>query len=211
MHRYFIKTPWWLKKLFPAYIWNYGRNEPAVYLSFDDGPHPEITPWVLAELKKYNAKATFFCIGKNVDAYPAIYKQIKEEGHSVGNHTYGHLNAWKTPAHQYEKDIKDAAVIIESDLFRPPYGRILHKNIPGIKRALGNDAKIIMWDVLSGDFDKNFSGEQCLHHVIKNTVAGSVIVFHDSVKAYDNLVYALPLVLENFKSKGYELRKISHG
>jgi peptidoglycan-N-acetylglucosamine deacetylase len=96
MHRYFIKTPWWLKKLFPGYIWNYGRNEPAVYLSFDDGPHPEITPWVLAELKKYNAKATFFCIGKNVDAYPAIYKQIKEEGHSVGNHTYYHLNAWKT-------------------------------------------------------------------------------------------------------------------
>jgi peptidoglycan-N-acetylglucosamine deacetylase len=117
----------------------------------------------------------------------------------------------ENPAHQYEKDIKDAAAVIESDLFRPPYGRILHKNIPGIKRALGNDAKIIMWDVLSGDFDKNFSGEQCLHHVIKNTVAGSVIVFHDSVKAYDNLVYALPLVLENFKSKGYELRKISHG
>lgn len=211
MHRYFIKTPWWLKKLFPNYIWNYKRNEPAVYLTFDDGPHPEITPWVLSELKKYNALATFFCIGNNVQAYPDVYKRILEDGHAVGNHTYHHLNAWKTPLQHYEKDIKDAAAVIESNLFRPPYGRILKKNIPGIKRALGNDAKIIMWDVLSADFDRGFSQEQCLQHVLKNTVAGSVVVFHDSSKAFKNLTYSLPLVLENLQKKGFEFQQISHG
>jgi peptidoglycan-N-acetylglucosamine deacetylase len=211
MHRYFIKTPWWLKKLLSDYIWNYSKDEPAVYLTFDDGPHPEITPWVLSQLKDYNAKATFFCIGKNVNAYPEIFKMIKEEGHAIGNHTQHHLNAWKTPAHVYEQDIKEAAAVIESNLFRPPYGRILQKNIIGVKRTLGKEAKIIMWDVLSADFDSSFSKEQCLHNVLKNTVAGSVVVFHDSMKAYTNLAYTLPLVLENLNKKGFEFRKISHG
>ena len=208
MHRYLIKTPWWVKKIFSGYVWSFPDDKPDVYLTFDDGPHPEITTWVLSELKKYNAPATFFCIGKNVRAYPEIYKRIIQEGHSIGNHTYNHLNAWKTSAHQYEQDIENAAAVIDSNLFRPPYGRILNKNIAGIKQVLGKEAKIVMWDVLSGDFDKNISQQQCLQNVLKNTGAGSIIVFHDSLKAFKNLEYAFPLVLENLQQRGYTFKKI---
>ncbi|MDQ3550093.1 MAG: polysaccharide deacetylase family protein [Bacteroidota bacterium] len=210
MHRYFIKTPWWLKKIFPNYIWNFSQKEAAVYLTFDDGPHPEITTWVMDELKKYNAHATFFCIGKNVERHRSIYERIVEEGHGVGNHTYNHLNAWKASPQQYERDIKEAAAFITSSLFRPPYGRIRSSNVEGIRKTLGDEAQIIMWDVLSADFDNSFTPEQCLQHVLKNSVPGSVIVFHDSEKAYKNLRYALPLVLENFEKRGYTFKKIMH-
>src|SRR5690606_25629397 len=124
MRNYFVKTPWWLKRLYPDRIWDIDTKEKTIYLSFDDGPHPKATIFVLNELKKYNAKATFFCIGKNVIAYPGIYQQILNEGHHTGNHTQNHLNGWQTANDIYLSDVEEASQYINSDLFRPPYGRI---------------------------------------------------------------------------------------
>lgn len=201
---YFIKTPWWLKKIYSSYVWDINSTEKNIYLTFDDGPHPVATPFVLDELKKYNAKATFFCIGKNVVDYPAIYKRILEEGHRVGNHTQNHLNGWKTTIQDYLADVKEAAVNINSDLFRPPYGRIKRIQANGIRKAMSNpSAKIIMWDILSGDFDNSLSKEKCLKNVINKTKPGSIIVFHDSQKAFPRLQYTLPLFLQVFAGKGF--------
>jgi peptidoglycan/xylan/chitin deacetylase (PgdA/CDA1 family) len=209
MHRYFIKTPWIAKKLFPNYIWNLPARQNEVYLTFDDGPHPTITPWVLNELKRFNAHATFFCIGNNVQRFPEIYRAIIDEGHAVGNHTYHHLNGWKTEEKKYLKDIEEASLLIRSNLFRPPYGRIKSKQAQQIKSAIRSDnARIIMWDVLSGDFDQYYSGEQCVDNVVENTGPGAIIVFHDSEKAFQNLEYALPKVLEYLNNDGYIFKKI---
>jgi peptidoglycan-N-acetylglucosamine deacetylase len=209
MHRYFIKTPWIAKKLFPNYIWSLPARQNEVYLTFDDGPHPTITPWVLNELKRFNARATFFCIGNNVQQFPGIYEMIINEGHAVGNHTYHHANGWKTEEKKYLKDIEDASVVIHSNLFRPPYGRIKSKQAQQIRSAMRSDnARIIMWDVLSGDFDQHYSGEQCVANVLENTGPGAIIVFHDSEKAFQNLEYALPRVLEYLNDAGYIFKKI---
>jgi len=202
--KYFIKTPWWVKKIFPFYTWNIPTKEKILYLTFDDGPHPEITPFVLKELKKYNALATFFCIGKNVLAYADIYKQVLGEGHTVGNHTQNHLNGWKTPNDAYMKDIAEAANYIDSNLFRPPYGRITlfqAKNLPAAMK--GRKAKIIMWDVLSADFDEDITAEQSLQFVIFRSSPGSIIVFHDSEKAFQKLNYVLPKILHHFSERGF--------
>lgn len=205
MHKHFIKTPWLVKKLFAHYIWQVPTAANDVYLTFDDGPHPTITPFVLAELKKHQAKATFFCIGKNVLRYPDVYKQIIEEGHAVGNHTHSHVNGWKTPVGAYIADVTEAARHIDTNLFRPPYGRIGKKQARQIPAALQRpDAKIIMWDVLSADFDRTITPEACLNNVVKNTVKGSVIVFHDSEKAFENMRYALPKVLSWMEVKGFK-------
>jgi peptidoglycan/xylan/chitin deacetylase (PgdA/CDA1 family) len=156
--KYFVKTPWWIKKVFPFYTWGIPTKEKILYLTFDDGPHPEATPFVLSELKKFSALATFFCIGKNVLAYPDIYKRILHEGHTVGNHTQNHLNGWKTANDLYMSDIAEAANYIDSNLFRPPYGRITlfqAKNLPAAMK--GKKSKIIMWDVLSADFDESIT------------------------------------------------------
>ncbi|MFI5186725.1 MAG: polysaccharide deacetylase family protein, partial [Chitinophagales bacterium] len=151
--KYFVKTPWLLKKLYSFYTWDIPTSEKNLYLTFDDGPHPEITPFVLNELKKYNALATFFCIGKNVLAYSDTYKQILNEGHSVGNHTQNHLNGWKTSNDAYMKDIAEAANYIDSNLFRPPYGKITLFQAKNLRAAMkGRKTKVIMWDVLSADF-----------------------------------------------------------
>jgi peptidoglycan/xylan/chitin deacetylase (PgdA/CDA1 family) len=204
---YLIKVPGWIKKLYPACTWEIDTTEKTIYLSFDDGPHIEATPFVLGELKKYNAKATFFCIGKNVTAHPAIYKNIMEEGHAVGNHTYNHLNGWKTDNDIYLKNITKAADIIESNLFRPPYGRITFKQV----KALGKktiDLKIVMWTVLSGDFDPGLSNEKCLSNITENAGSGSIIVLHDSEKALKKLQFVLPKMLAHFTSLGYRFDKI---
>jgi len=202
MHQYFIKTPWLVKRLFSSYIWSLPPVENEVYLTFDDGPHPMITPFVLDELKNYNALATFFCIGKNVVAYPDIYERILEEGHSVGNHTHNHLNGWKVPDEQYLKNISEASKYIESNLFRPPYGRIKRGQAKKIPPTIAREqVKIIMWDVLSADFDRNISPQQCLENVLKNVTAGSVVVFHDSEKAFPNLQYVLPIVLKHLRER----------
>ncbi|HEX6168141.1 MAG TPA: polysaccharide deacetylase family protein [Chitinophagaceae bacterium] len=201
---YFVKTPGWLKRIYHSYVWSIPVNDKILYLTFDDGPHPEATPFVLKQLKQVNALATFFCIGKNVVAYPGIYKQIINEGHSVGNHTYNHLNGWKTSNDKYLKDIALASQEIDSDLFRPPYGRITSFQAKNLKPVIkGKEPKVIMWDVLSGDFDIACTAQQCLANVLLASVPGSIIVFHDSEKAFPKLEYTLPRMLNHFSEKGY--------
>ncbi|HKZ67813.1 MAG TPA: polysaccharide deacetylase family protein [Chitinophagaceae bacterium] len=210
MKKYFVRTPWWLKKIYSSYIWSIDTKEKILYLTFDDGPHPVATPFVLDELKKYNAKATFFCIGKNVVAEQEIYKRIINEGHAVGNHTQNHLNGWETKNDIYLKDINEAGTFIDSTLFRPPYGRITSFQAKHVKDALKKPfAKIIMWDVISGDFDDSLTEQQCLQNVILNAKNGSIIVFHDSQKAFSRLEFFLPAVLNFFETKGYRFEKLA--
>lgn len=198
--------PSWFMKLNPSMVWKMPVKDKKLFLTFDDGPHETATPFVLDQLKQYDAKATFFCIGKNVKAYPGIYKRILDEGHSVGNHTFNHLNGWKIKNKQYVSDIAEAAKYIDSHLFRPPYGKIS----PFVAKMLANKLqyKIIMWHVLSGDFDEKLSPEKCTENVVMYSKAGSVIVFHDSIKAWVRMSYALPKTLEYFKGQGYEFRAI---
>ena len=199
---YLKKTPWFFKKFYQGRTWNIPTDEKILYLTFDDGPHPEATPFVLEQLKKYNAKATFFCVGKNVAENFSVYERIIAEGHKVGNHTYNHLNGWKTDDKIYIEDIAKAAKIIDSDLFRPPYGRITKfqiKAISGEKLHL----KAIMWDVLSGDFDPKVNGENCFLNVINNAKPGSIVVFHDSLKSFATLKEGLPRVLKYYTEKEY--------
>ncbi len=204
---YLVKTPRWLKKLFHRYTWDLTGSGNNIYLTFDDGPHPTITPFVLDELKKVGAKATFFCIGKNVAAHPGIYQRILHEGHAVGNHTNNHLKGWKTVDDEYLENIAIAGKFIDSRLFRPPYGRIKKSQGRALLDAkLGFD--IIMWDVLSGDFDLSISKEKCLRNVIQNTVPGSIIVFHDSEKAFERMEYAMPQVLKIFTEKTFNFSVI---
>jgi peptidoglycan/xylan/chitin deacetylase (PgdA/CDA1 family) len=208
MRYYLIKTPWWLQQLYPGLLWHMPRQEKAVYLSFDDGPHTEVTPFVLDQLKKFNAQASFFCIGKNVQQYPEILTRILEEGHSVGNHTQHHVNGWKTSFSAYLDDVRAAKEHISSSLFRPPYGRITRRQAKAVKEMLGKDSRIVMWDVLSADFDINLSGEQCLHYVVRYARPGSIIVMHDSAKAWPRLEYMLPRMLQFFHDKGYDMKAI---
>ncbi len=206
---YFSKTPFWIKKLFPSMIWEIPTKEKAMYLTFDDGPHIEATPFVLDELKKYNAKATFFCLGKNVQSHPEIYLRILDEGHRVGNHSNTHLNGQKVKDELYLKDISEASKIIDSNLFRPPYGRMTKFQIKHLGNAMGRkDVRIIMWDVLSGDFDPDITKEQCLENVILNSKSGSIIVLHDSQKCHKNVRYILPKMLQQFSEKGFLFEKI---
>ena len=203
---YLIKTPLLLKAFYPKCVWDIPVNDKVIFLTFDDGPHPQATTFVLDELKKYNAKASFFCIGNNVLAYPSVYANILKEGHVVGNHTYDHLNGWKCDTTAYLNNIKAAAKLIDSDFFRPPYGRISKQQIRQLKNDTDMPNKIIMWDVLSGDFDLSLTGEECAANVIKKSSPGSIIVFHDSVKAWDRLVVALPIVLQYFAKMGYQMK-----
>ncbi len=205
---YLVKTPFWLRALYPACTWRMPSADKVIYLSFDDGPHPDATPFVLDQLKKYNAKASFFCIGKNVLSYANIYEQILQEGHVVGNHTYDHLNGWKTDTVTYLDNIKSASNLIVSNLFRPPYGRISRTQLKKIAVEKTMPQQIIMWDVLSGDFDVQLSGEQCARNVIKHAQPGSIVVFHDSAKAWERLQIALPDVLDYFSDLGYRFEVI---
>ncbi|MGZ3860598.1 MAG: polysaccharide deacetylase family protein [Flavisolibacter sp.] len=210
MHQYFIKTPWMVRRFFSSYTWRIPTTEKAVYLSFDDGPHPIITPWVLDQLKQCQARASFFCVGNNVEQYPQIYQSILEQGHAVGNHTYHHMNGWEVSVSDYLEDIARAATLIKTDLFRPPYGRIRSKQAEQIKTVIGANAQIIMWDVLSADFDKTISKEACLDNVLSHLEAGSIIVFHDSEKAFPHLEYVLPKVLAHLQQEGYICRKLEY-
>ena len=203
MKKYFVKTPWLLKKIFSSYTWSIDTNEKILYLTFDDGPHPVATTFVLNELKKYKAKATFFCLGKNVAAHPELYRQIIKEGHHVGNHTYNHLNGWKTKNEIYLANITEAAKLIDSNLFRPPYGRIKSAQVRSLNKVLGRKIEVVMWDVLSGDFDQKTTPDKCLQNVIRAAEPGSIVVFHDSEKAFPRLEYVLPKILKDFSEKGY--------
>ena len=200
-------------RIFSKYTWRFSISKKEIYLTFDDGPTPEITTFVLNELKKHNAKATFFCIGKNISTHPEIFKQIIKEDHSVGNHTQNHLNGWKNKTQDYIKNTLEVERILQLsnfktlklNLFRPPYGKIKQKQA---KYLLSKGYKIIMWSVLSGDFDTNLSKEKCLQNVLKNTSNGSIVVFHDSVKAAEKVKYVLPKVLEYFSKKGFQFKAI---
>lgn len=204
---YFVKTPWLLRKIYAGCLWHIDTDRKVLYLSFDDGPHAVATPFILDELKKYNARATFFCIGKNVVAEPKLYRRILDEGHRVGNHTYNHVNGWKTADDIYFKDIGQAAAHIDTNLFRPPYGRASHFQLSNIRSFF--KYTIVMWDVLSGDFDISSTGEKCAVNVIANARAGSIIIFHDSEKAFDRMHIALPKVLQHFSEQGYVFEAIA--
>ncbi|HEU4469802.1 MAG TPA: polysaccharide deacetylase family protein [Flavisolibacter sp.] len=209
MHKYFIRTPWLVRKAFASYTWKMPSEGEKIYLSFDDGPHPEITPWVLDRLKEHGVLATFFCIGNNVKRYPGIYERILAEGHAVGNHSYSHMNGWKTPVKEYVEDVQKASGLIKSSLYRPPYGRIRKAQAKQIGEDLSaGEAGIIMWDVLSADFDRSFSPQQCLNNVTRHARPGSIVVFHDSEKAFRNLEYALPGTLNFMEERGYRAEKI---
>lgn len=205
---YLVKSPWWLKKLYKQCTWSIKRNDKSLYLTFDDGPHPLITPLVLDELKRYNAKASFFCIGKNVVANPGVYKRIIDEGHAVGNHSHNHLNGWKTNDKIYLDDIAIAKKYIDSNLYRPPYGKIKFFQLKQL-RLPRFKLKTIMWTVLSGDFDGDITKEKCLANVILNASEGSIIVFHDSDKAYNRMHFALVETLKYFNDKGYKFERIT--
>ncbi|TMM29981.1 polysaccharide deacetylase family protein [Polaribacter aestuariivivens] len=200
-------------RFFSEYIWRFSLKKKEIYLTFDDGPTPEITEFVLSELQKHNAKATFFCIGKNIENHPAIFKKIIDGEHSIGNHTQNHLNGWKSNKTVYINDFLECKNVISSKvekphnskLFRPPYGKIKKNQA---KQILKKGYKIIMWSVLSADFDATISKEKCLQNVLKNTKNGSIIVFHDSIKAAEKIRFVLPKVLETFSKKGFKFKAI---
>jgi peptidoglycan/xylan/chitin deacetylase (PgdA/CDA1 family) len=205
---YLVKTPWLLKQFYSNMIWNKSRKRHSIYVTFDDGPIPFVTPYVLNILKQYNAKATFFCIGDNVRKHPDVFEQVKNAGHSIGNHTFNHLKGWKTDNKTYVENFLKADELLHAGLFRPPYGRIKKSQAKLIRKAKPG-AKIIMWDVLSGDFDTELKPETCLQHVLRYTRNGSIIVFHDSLKAYDRLEYVLPRAMEEWSKRGYEFGLLS--
>ena len=207
--RYFVKTPLWLMKLFPRRLWKIKTREKIIYLTFDDGPDPAATNFVLDQLKRFDARATFFCIGKNVKEFPDVYKRIVAEGHQTGNHSYSHLNGWKTDNKIYIADIKEAGRLIHSRFYRPPYGRMRSAQAKQLNEAMErNDGMIVMWDVLSGDFDPTLSREKCRENVIRNVRQGSIVVFHDSAAAFQKLEADLPDILAFFSDKGYSFRAL---
>jgi len=204
---YFTKTPWWIKIVYPECIWKIDTSEKNLYLTFDDGPEPSVTPFVLNELNKYNAAATFFCIGKNVEQNFKTYKEVIDAGHAIGNHTYDHLNGWKTNDKKYLENIFKAKQIIDSNLFRPPYGRITKFQLAQLNGAKYN-LRTIMWSVLSGDFDQKLSTDDCFLNVTRNSKPGSIIVFHDSKKSEEKLRVILPKLLKYFSERGFQFKKI---
>lgn len=200
----FSKTPSILKSVYPECLWEVSTTEKKIYLTFDDGPISNVTDAALEELKKWNARATFFCIGKNVSSNPDLFSRILNEGHAVGNHTYDHLNGWNTDNQPYFENIEKCTQVfselnVSSTLFRPPYGKLK----PCQYTELKSKHRIAMWDVLSFDFDLKISKETVLANVLQNTKPGSIVVFHDSLKAANNMLYALPKVLEHFSNQGY--------
>lgn len=199
-------SPFWLKALFPRYKWSVNTKDKTIFLTFDDGPIPDITEFVLDTLRQYNAKATFFCIGDNVRKHPEIFRQILERGHSVGNHTFNHMNGWKSDDAEYlaNIDLCEKQLNIPTNLFRPPYGRMKKSQA----RQLPTSKEIIMWDVLSGDFSPNIKPDICLQKSIKHTSPGSIVLFHDSLKAASNMQYALPRYLSHFKKIGYQFEAL---
>ena len=197
---YLVRPPYFFRKLFPKAIWRMDKTQNKIYLTFDDGPIPSTTTWVLSLLKQHHIKATFFCVGENVQKHPEVYRQIVDEKHAVGNHTFNHLKGWNTHSKKYIQNVEKCENYVSTNLFRPPYGKVKKSQF----KILNSKFSIIMWDVLSGDFDKKTSPEKCLKNVTDTVRNGSIIVFHDSIKAQKNLEYALPRFIEYAKEKGYE-------
>jgi peptidoglycan/xylan/chitin deacetylase (PgdA/CDA1 family) len=217
---YTVRPPFFLKWYYRNnLIWNKDSTEKFVYLTFDDGPIPNVTTFVLNTLKSFNVKATFFCIGDNISKHPEVFERIKADGHAVGNHTHNHLKGWKTDDKTYIDNFWQCQALTNTNLFRPPYGRIkksqIRKLVSSWQLTVGKKLKTenselqtVMWDVLSGDFDLRLSPEKCYQNVIKNTRNGSIIVFHDSLKAWDRLEYALPKSIEYLLQQGYQFKTL---
>ncbi len=202
MGLYLVSTPWWLRSLFPGCVWDVNTDKKNVFLTFDDGPHPSITPFVLELLKQYNAKATFFCIGDNVRKFPETYKQVVSAGHAIGNHTMHHINGWKHDDSFYLNDIDAASKYIQSTLFRPPYGRIKRSQIKKLKES--NAAmQVIMWSAIAGDWDAGITPQKCFERLKKIIYPGCIIVFHDSEKAKERMQFVLPKLLDYLMNEGY--------
>jgi len=203
---YWHRNPSWFGYVWPGYRWRESTRAKRLYLTFDDGPIPEVTPWVLDVLTSYGAKATFFCVGDNIRKHPAVFEQVLAAGHAVGNHTFNHLNGWRTADGTY---LENAALCQQylgqpPRLFRPPHGRLTRRQA----RALREQYQLVMWDVLSGDFDCTLPPATCLQKTIRATRPGSIIIFHDSLKARPNLEYALPRFVQHFAGQGYQFEKL---
>jgi len=200
-----FRTPFFLPLLYSNLLWRVSTNEKKIFLTFDDGPVPGPTEFVLKELERHNAKATFFCIGNNIEKYPAVYQMIIKQGHAVGNHTFNHAKGWSVSDDDYLTDVERCQKLIgTTKLFRPPYGRAKRSQLKKLA-----DYRIVMWDVLSYDYSNSVKKETCLKGVIKATRPGSIVVFHDSYKAEKNMIYALPRVLDHFKQSGFEFESLS--
>ncbi len=204
---YLVRTPDVLRPLARDLLWRVRTDEKVVHLTFDDGPVPEVTPWVLDRLKEHDAKATFFCIGRNVERDPALFQRIMAEGHAVGNHTWAHANGWRTSHRAYCRSVLQCDRLVRSRLFRPPYGRITRSQVGTLKRRF----QPVMWDVLSADFDPRITAGTCISNVLDNVRPGSIIVFHDSVKAWPRLEKALPAVLRGLREMGYSCAALEGG
>ena len=203
MHK-LIKTPTLIQFFFPSLLWSKKRDKKILYLTFDDGPYNMLSPFILDELKKYKAKATFFYLGSKAEKYPQLIKRCKDENHKIGNHSYSHPNGWKTKNSRYYQDIEKANKLLNSNLFRPPYGRIKPSQINHLKKYY----KIIMWDILSWDFDKKTSPEECYNNIINNTKSGSIIVLHENEKSAKTVKEVLPKILSYFSSQGFKFEKL---
>lgn len=199
------RIPFWIKWLYPSFTWQISTHEKFIYLTFDDGPHPRITPLVLEMLNEYKAKATFFCIGDRVKLYPEIAQRILAEGHAIGNHTQHHLNGWSSTLDKYMDDVLQASLLTSSKLFRPPYGRIKRMQARQIERQ---GYKIIMWTILSADYDATLSKEACARRVTGNIDNGNIYLFHDSEKGEERMLYALPKLLKQATAKGFLFKRI---
>lgn len=199
------QTPDFIRKLIPGAVWRLPQKEKTVYLTFDDGPIPEVTPWVLDLLRKYNIKATFFCVGDNVRKHPEVFKMVVSAGHSVGNHTFNHLQGFKVRSGKYVENVELADSYIRSNLFRPPHGHLRIRQ----GTRLSKKFRFVMWDVITRDYNMKLSGEYVLNVVKRYVRNGSIIVFHDSIKAEENMKYALPKAIEFLLSEGYKFEKIT--
>jgi len=195
-----VRPPRLLRSYYKHSVWRMNKDEPVIYLTFDDGPIEELTPWVLDVLKQYNVKATFFCVGNNIDKNNHIFSRLLNEGHRVGNHTYNHIKGWKTKTKEYLENVEQCEQLTKTKLFRPPYGRIKKKQF----LKLIPYYKIVFWDVLTHDYDPLLSPAKCLSNSIKYTRNGSVVVFHDNMKAQKNLKFVLPQYIEHFLKLNYK-------
>jgi peptidoglycan/xylan/chitin deacetylase (PgdA/CDA1 family) len=204
---YLVKTPRVIQKLFPNFHWRAPSTpgQPTLYLTFDDGPLPQVTPWVLEQLDRFDARATFFCVGKNVRRYPEVVEQVRAAGHTVGSHTTHHLDGWKTDNVPYFHDVRNCARLLKTSLFRPPYGRLK----PSQAQFLQRHYEVVMWDVLSGDFDPELTPEDCYDNVVDNARDGSIVVLHDSLKAEENLRNILPRLLQHYSERGFAFARLT--
>ena len=201
-----VRPPKFIKRLYPSVIWNFYNidDKTSVYLTFDDGPNPEVTPWVLKQLEKYNAKATFFCLGKNVEQHPETYKMILQQGHRVGNHSYSHVKGFGVNVGRYVEDFDFAEEFIETNLLRPPYARCTPRQI----KMLSQRFHIVMMDIVSRDYSNKISPRRCLRNITKYVQAGSIVGLHDSQRSEKNIRYVLPRLLEFLTEKGFECKAI---